>query len=148
MATNETNGDGRAANPSGVYRHPDTGEELVTQATSKLGNPQADAIVRLGFVYVGPAKLKEANADGEKAELVEQVDPGAGPVANTSPTLKSVGQLQAELETAKLREEAASKASQAKSELVDSSSSSNEVKSPAKSESSSSSSSTSSKGNK
>lgn len=109
MATIETNGDGRAVNPSGVYRHPDTKEELVTQATSKFGNPQADAIVRLGFVYVGPADEKKVKP---------AVDPGAPPLANTSPTLRSVAELETDLALARGREAAAEKAKNASSDLT------------------------------
>lgn len=110
MAVLETNGDGRAINPSGVYRHPDTGEELVTQATAKFGNPQADAIVRLGFVYVGPADNNIVPA---------APDPSAGPIANTDPSTKTVAGLQAELDAAKDREAAVAKAQQDPSTLVE-----------------------------
>lgn len=109
MATSERNGDGSPANPSGVYRHPDTGEELVTQATAKFGNPQADAIVRLGFVYVGPA---------DERKVTPAVDPGAPAPANTTPSLQSVGQLEQDLKLAKEREAGAERAAKANSELV------------------------------
>lgn len=114
MASSETNGDGRAINPSGVYRHPDTGEELVTQATAKFGNPQADAIVRMGFVYVGPLS--------EKSDLQPAADPGAAALANTTPGQKTVAELEAELTAAKERDAAVTEATKGKSDLVDSSS--------------------------
>lgn len=111
MATSETNGDGRAINPSGVYRHPDTGQELVTQATAKFGNPQADAIVRMGFVYVGPLS--------EKSDLQPAADPGAAPLANTSPDLKTVAELESDLAAAKEREASVAKAQKDGSDLVE-----------------------------
>lgn len=120
MATSETNGNGRSVAPSGVYVHPDTGEQLVTQATEKFGNPQADAIQRLGFVYVGPAELKEANADGEKAELFAAPDPNAAPLADTSSNRKTVDQLEAELAAAKEREQKIAEAQKSEASLVDS----------------------------
>lgn len=115
----ETNGDKRATLPGGVYRHPDTGEELVTQPTAKFGNPQADAIVRLGFVYVGPAKLEQPDNNGPAGKVVAGLDPGAGPIANTSPSQKSVAELETELALARGRERLADKAQAGKSNLVD-----------------------------
>jgi hypothetical protein len=114
----ETNGDGSAINPSGVYRHPDTKQELIFQATGKFGNPGADAAVRLGFVYVGPAKVETANNDGPAGTVVASLDPSAGPTADTSPQ-KSVAQLETDLAAARGREIAAQKAANAKSSLVD-----------------------------
>jgi hypothetical protein len=109
MPVIETNSDGQAVNPSGVYRHPDSGEELVFQATGKFGNPGADAAVRLGFVYLG-------EADPEKVESF--VDPSVGPTAETSSTLKSVAELETELALARGKLAAAEKAASAQSSLV------------------------------
>lgn len=106
MATIETNGNGTLANPGGVYRHPDTGEELVFTATGKFGNPGADAAVRLGFVYVGPANSKKVDVPA---------DPTAGPIADTDPTRASVADLESQLADAKAREESVSKAQKADS---------------------------------
>jgi len=91
--TNEKQGDGRATNPGGLYRHKETGEELVAIETSKFGNPQADAYVRLGFERVGPVP-KETPA---------QVDPHAAPAA-TPMGVKTVAELRSELAEAEKRE--------------------------------------------
>jgi|ERR1044072_2284272 hypothetical protein len=40
---------------AGLYRHPQTGEELVTKSDPLWGNAQSEAVVRVGFEYVGPA---------------------------------------------------------------------------------------------
>lgn len=105
----EVNGDGSPTNLSGVYRHPDTKQELVFQATGKFGNPGADAAVRLGFVYVGPA-------DTSKVPAV--ADPSAGPTANTDP-IQSIAQLETELALTRGRLAAAEKAAKADSSLVE-----------------------------
>lgn len=88
---------GEAAQPTGVYRHKETGEELVCVATEKFGNPQADAALRLGFEYAGPVKGKEKEA------VDAMPDPHAPQVA-TAQGVKSVAELEAELEVAKKRE--------------------------------------------
>ena len=83
--------------PTGVYRHRETGEELICLATSKFGNPQAAAATRVGFEYAGPVK-------GEDKKTVEAlVDPHAAPSA-TPMGVKTVAELEAELAEAKLRE--------------------------------------------
>lgn len=110
MPVIETNGDGRAINPAGVYIHPDSKQELVFQTSGKFGNPGADAAVRLGFVYTGPA-------DPEKVAPV--LDPSIGPTAETSPQLKSVSELETDLALARGREAAAEKAAKASSSLVE-----------------------------
>ncbi len=114
----ETNGDGTPINASGVYRHPDTKQELVFQATGKFGNPGADAAVRLGFVYVGPAKLEDRNANGPAGTLYTGVDPSAKPVANTDP-IQSIANLETELALTRGRLAAAEKAANADSNLVE-----------------------------
>lgn len=113
----ETNGDGSPINQSGVYRHPDTNQELVFQATGKFGNPGADAAVRLGFVHVGAAKLADRNQNGPAGELVASLDPSAKPLADTSP-VQSIAQLETELALTRGRLAAAEKAAEAKSSLV------------------------------
>lgn len=93
----ETQGDGRPVSPAGVYRHRESGAEVIATATEKFGNPQGDAYVRLGFEYVGPV-------EGKDAEAVASIpDPHAAPVA-TDPTLKSAAELEVELNAAKARE--------------------------------------------
>jgi hypothetical protein len=109
MATFETNGDGSPTNPSGVYRHPDTGGELVFQATSKFGNPGADAAVRLGYVYAGAAN---------KEKVAPVTDPSAAPIADTSPA-QSIAQLETELAATRGRLAAAEKAAAKGGGLVD-----------------------------
>jgi hypothetical protein len=58
MSTTETNGSGRAVNLPGLYRHPESGKEVVVQANPKLGSAMADGVVQVGFVYVGPAPVE------------------------------------------------------------------------------------------
>ena len=60
MAKDEMNGDGRPANLPGVYRHPETGVELIARRHRKFGDVQADGFVQVGFKYVGPAPKAEA----------------------------------------------------------------------------------------
>jgi hypothetical protein len=55
----ETNGNGKTGNLPGLYRHPETGSEIVTQHDGKLGSAMSDGAVQVGFKYVGPAP-KEA----------------------------------------------------------------------------------------
>lgn len=52
MAINETMGDKRPANLAGLYRHEESGTEIVTAAGFK-GSIQADAAVQVGFKRVG-----------------------------------------------------------------------------------------------
>ena len=83
----------QATYPSGVYKHRETGEELIAIATEKFGNPQASAYVRGGFEYDRPLP--------KDAPTV--VDPNAAPTA-TPMGAKSVSELEAELAEAKARE--------------------------------------------
>lgn len=57
MATVETS---KKMNPAGVYRHPETGVELVATRHPKFGNVQADAFVSAGYEYVGTVDEVEA----------------------------------------------------------------------------------------
>lgn len=93
--------------PSGVYRHRETGQELVAQETEKFGNPQAAAYVRMGFEYVGPL-AKSAVADttqGEPGKLTLAADPFAQPQHNVGTAdTRSVAEVEADLAAAKARE--------------------------------------------
>ena len=53
--------------PSGVYRHPETGRELITIYDPLYGDVQSEGLVRLGFEYVGPAE------EGSIKSIVEQI---------------------------------------------------------------------------
>jgi len=53
--------------PSGVYRHPETGAELITIYDPLYGDVQSEGLVRLGFEYVGPAE------EGSIKSIVEQI---------------------------------------------------------------------------
>lgn len=58
----ETDTLGNGPRPNGVYKHPVNGNEFIAIGTVDYGNPQADAAVRLGFVYdrpVQPGDVKE-----------------------------------------------------------------------------------------
>lgn len=54
----ETNGNGTKGNLPGLYRHKETGAEIVTQHDGKLGSAMSDGAVQVGFVYVGPAPVE------------------------------------------------------------------------------------------
>lgn len=51
----ESNGDGRKGNLPGLYRHPESGAEVVVTHHDKLGSAMADGVVQVGYKYVGPA---------------------------------------------------------------------------------------------
>lgn len=53
--------------PSGVYRHKETGRELITIYDPLYGDVQSEGLVRLGFEYVGPAE------EGSIKSIVEQI---------------------------------------------------------------------------
>lgn len=62
----EKNGDGRPANLPGVYRHPETGKELIARRHRKFGDAQADGFVQVGYKWVGPEpKAKKAEKPEE-----------------------------------------------------------------------------------
>lgn len=61
----ETNGNGRQGNLEGLYRHPETGAEVVTQHDGKIGSAQSDAVVQVGFKYVGPTPKTETKVAPE-----------------------------------------------------------------------------------
>lgn len=68
MADKESNGDGRPANEPGVYRHPETGKELIARRHRKFGDAQADGFVQVGYKWVGPVpKESEQNPKSEAA---------------------------------------------------------------------------------
>lgn len=68
MANTETNGNGRPFNKPGLYRHPESGAELIVGATPKFGSPMADGAVRVGYVYVGPAPAEKVEAKKESSK--------------------------------------------------------------------------------
>lgn len=52
---------------AGVYKHPETGEEIITTSHPLFGDAQSEGIVRLGFV-------RERDAEqGEIKSIVEQI---------------------------------------------------------------------------
>lgn len=58
-STLESNGFGsqeRPQRPAGLYRHPETGEEVITKFHPTFGSAQADAVVRVGFVFIRPVQ--------------------------------------------------------------------------------------------
>lgn len=90
----ETDTRGNGPRLSGVYKHPVNGTEFIAIGTVDLGNPQADAAVRLGFVYDRPVE------DGEIKERIldykgEEVNVGTNDEA--SQLRDQVAALQAEL---------------------------------------------------
>lgn len=68
MSNTESNGNRKPANPAGLYRHPESGAEVIVQATPKYGSPMADGVVRVGYVYVGPAPVVKEAEKSPKTE--------------------------------------------------------------------------------
>ncbi|SIC60011.1 hypothetical protein [Mycobacteroides abscessus] len=59
----------KQTNPPGVYRHEGSGKEITVEHDAITGSAQADALVRLGYVYVGEAEAaQEAQATGSDGE--------------------------------------------------------------------------------
>lgn len=67
----------KPANLPGLYRHPESGREIVVQANPGIGSAQADGAVQVGFVYVGPAPAKETKTETPVQESVQDVAPEA-----------------------------------------------------------------------
>lgn len=53
--------------PAGVYKHPETGQEVITLYDPLFGDVQSEGFVRLGFEYKGPAP------EGAVSSIVEQI---------------------------------------------------------------------------
>lgn len=68
MEKQETNGNGRPSNKPGIYRHPETGVEVIARQHRKFGSAQADAYVQVGFQYVGPEPKVSAKAEAKESE--------------------------------------------------------------------------------
>lgn len=58
----ETNGQGKQKNLPGLYRHPESGAEIVVTENPKIGAAMADGAVQVGFKYVGPAPKETVKA--------------------------------------------------------------------------------------
>lgn len=59
----QVNYSNQPGNQPGLYRHPDTGTELVVTQHPKWGGSMADGVVAQGYVYVGPAPVETKQAD-------------------------------------------------------------------------------------
>lgn len=59
MSNYETNGNGQPIHKPGLYKHPESGAEIIVGATPKFGSPIADGVYQVGFRYVGPAPVQE-----------------------------------------------------------------------------------------
>jgi hypothetical protein len=64
-------------NQAGLYRHPETGAEVVVDNHAKFGTTKADGFVRVGYQYVGPAPEKEDKQTQEepKVEMPTKEEP-------------------------------------------------------------------------
>lgn len=70
----EVNGNGTKGNLPGLYRHPESGMEIVTRHDGKLGSAMSDGAVQVGFKYVGPAPVEsETKSSPEVAPEAETV---------------------------------------------------------------------------
>lgn len=98
----ETDTLGNGPRPSGWYKHPVNGTEFIAMGTVDYGNPQADAAVRLGFVFDRPV------AEGD---IKQRMPDFKGEQINVSDA-DDVSSLQAEVEAlrAQLADSNASKA--------------------------------------
>ena len=61
MSTAEINGNGTINKP-GLYRHEQSGAEVIVKQHPKLGSAQADGAVAVGYTYVGPAPVEAEQA--------------------------------------------------------------------------------------
>lgn len=51
----EVNGNGKAMNKPGLYRHPESGAEVIVTHHPKLGSAMADGVVQVGYKWVSEA---------------------------------------------------------------------------------------------
>lgn len=68
----EQNGDGRPGNKPGLYRHPESGAEVVVSHHPKLGAAMADGVVQVGYKYVGPAPKATEPKETPEAKTSEK----------------------------------------------------------------------------
>lgn len=87
MSATETQGDGRPTNRPGVYRDPQNGAEVIVRHHPKFGSAQADAAVRLGFVYVGTEE--EVAAEAQKAAQKSSPEEAEAPAVEETPEEES-----------------------------------------------------------
>lgn len=73
-----------APTPAGLYRHPESKQEIVTLSDPLYGDVQSEGVRRLGFEYVGPAPegstksiveviLDEKSKDNSTAGLADRI---------------------------------------------------------------------------
>ncbi len=58
MSQTETNGEGKSRNLPGLYRHPESGAEIIITDNPGIGSAMADGAYQTGFRYVGPAPVE------------------------------------------------------------------------------------------
>lgn len=63
MEKSERNGNGNTLNKPGLYRHPESGAEIVVTHHPKLGSAMADGVVQVGYKWVGPAETAKPSAE-------------------------------------------------------------------------------------
>lgn len=83
----ETPGDGRPINQPGVYRHEASNAEIIIMPDAK-STGQQDALVRMGFVWVGEAPSRVALVEMQKAQQAkdeENAKKGIMPGITTDP---------------------------------------------------------------
>jgi hypothetical protein len=113
-------------NQPGIYRHPETGAEVIT-APGNAGVPMADALVRLKFVRVAdvpsPDEIRKMQADQRATTLAEEAaekaatQPSVAPSAGTAELLARIAAAEARADAAEGRavkaEDAATTAAEA-----------------------------------
>ncbi len=61
----EKMGDGRPVNLPGLYRHTESGEEVVTTSDYDAGKIQGDALVQVGYKRIGDIPTKVIKTEEE-----------------------------------------------------------------------------------
>lgn len=115
---------------SGLYRHPESGEEAIVQSDPLWGNTQAQAFARLGFKFVREATegeiktLPEIAMDARREEegnlkgLSARLDKLEGVAEDNKALTDEVAELRAKLEAEqKAREEAEKREADAREQI-------------------------------
>ncbi len=58
----------KVKNPAGLYRHPESGKELVARQHPKFGSAMADGFVAVGYKFVGEAPVEVKTKAETKTE--------------------------------------------------------------------------------
>jgi hypothetical protein len=73
LANVEINGEGKAGNRPGLYRHPESGAEVFVTHHPKLGAAMADGVVQVGYKWVSYDQPKKETKKPESKETPKTV---------------------------------------------------------------------------